>query len=140
MADLDAATRQVWRSLGQTHGFLAWDDDAISALAVALRRYELEEIVAVVRWSATELAAGRLSPGWFATTFRGAAFDDRYRRYQASLRRAESDAKPKLEDASRAELDASQLGQMGAAALARLRGESAGAGQLELERMAGWRP
>ncbi len=90
--DLDGAVRRVWKRLGKTHGFLAWDDNTLSGLAVALRRYDLSEIVAVVEWSAAELAAGRLQPGLFATTFKGNAFCDRHRRWQAHMERLERDA------------------------------------------------
>lgn len=94
MLELDAVVRSVWAELGGTpHGFFALDDRTIAGVAIALRRYPWPEIVDVVRWSAHELAGGRLSIGYFATTFRGQAFDARHRTWrEAEARREREDA------------------------------------------------
>jgi hypothetical protein len=90
MLELDAVVRSVWAELGGTpHGFFALDERTIAGVAIALRRYPWPEVVDVVRWSAHELATGRLSVGYFATTFRGQAFDARHRSWRvAEARRA----------------------------------------------------
>jgi hypothetical protein len=82
---LDAAVRSVWDRVGRRHGWLAVDEPTLAGLALAMRRYPLAELEACVVWSAERLAAGRLSPGYFATTFRGNAFAARHRDWQNEL-------------------------------------------------------
>lgn len=86
---LDAVVRDVWQRVGRTHGFLAVDERTVAGLDLAMRRYPLPEIEACVVWSAERVAAGSLSPGYFATTFRGNAFGARYAAWQADLEAAE---------------------------------------------------
>ena len=86
LEQLDAAVRRVWQRIGQTHGFLAVDEASVAGLAVAMRRYPLAELEACVVWSAERVADGRLSAGYFATTFRGNGFCARHRDWQAALR------------------------------------------------------
>ena len=116
VAKLEVAVRAEWDRLGKRHGFLLWDDSTVSGLAIALRRYPEVELVDCVVWSAGELAQGRLKPGWFATTFRGNAFCDRHRVWQAHLERL------KREGVARKQIDLEE-------AEARTRAEPAAAGR-----------
>lgn len=104
VGQLETAVRAVWDRLGKRHGFLLWDDSTVSGLAIAIQRYPVAELVDCVVWSAHELAQGRLKPGWFATSFRGNAFCDRHRVWQAHLeriKREKVERKRRAEEASR---------------------------------------
>jgi hypothetical protein len=48
--------------------------------------YGDDEIVACIRWSAGEVASGRLHPALFVTTFRGDGFADRFERFERATR------------------------------------------------------
>jgi len=87
VGQLEGTVRAVWDRVGKRHGFLLWDDSTLSGLAVAMRRFEISELLGCIEWSAHELAAGRLDPRLFSTTFRGNGFCDRYRTWQARLER-----------------------------------------------------
>jgi len=83
---LDTATRHVWERKGTHNGFLLATSETLEGLAIAMRRYAWDEIVEVIRWSAERVAARKLAPAMFATTFRGAAFDCRYADWQRHVR------------------------------------------------------
>lgn len=80
---LEEAVREQWDRAGRKPAFLLWDSSTIAGFALALQRFDLCEIADCVTWSARECLAGRLKPGMFATTFRGGAFADRWRRFKA---------------------------------------------------------
>ncbi len=125
---LDAAVRSVWDRVGRRHAFLAVDEPAIAGLALAMRRYPLAELEACVVWSAERLAAGRLTPGYFATTFRGNAFAARHRDWQDELAAAERrrrqeaaiEADLQCAPAEQRELELERVGELGGLELERL--------------------
>ena len=126
---LDEAVRDVWRRVGSTHGYLALDEASLGGLGVAMRRYPAVEIVDCVVWSAERLAAGALSPQYFATTFRGNGFCARHRAWQDERRAAERRQREEAAIAAdvhahhgppRTELTKAELGQRGLEALERL--------------------
>ena len=139
-AQIDAAVGGIWARIGRRHGFLLGAsggvETIVSALAIALRRYDLPEILAVVTWSARQVAAGQLDPRLFATTFRGAGFDARHRSHAAATAPRAGPAPPPEQTGP--SMAAADLGEAAAAAVARFTGEPGGA-LLTLERLAGWR-
>ena len=89
---LDEVIRRVWERKGRTHGYLACDDKTMVGLAAALRRYPWQEIADCVAWSAERVADGKLKGAFFATTFRGAAFDHRHHEWLEALEREQRQA------------------------------------------------